>query len=247
MSTKRRVTLQPGYILHSKPYRDTSLLLEAFTRDFGRIGLVAKGARRTHRGSLKGVLQPFQALLLSWSGRGDLGTLTDAEHTTLLPPLTGHTLISGFYINELLLRLTQRHIPHPGLYLAYSHMLDVLAEGTEIEWGLRIFERDLLSELGYGLLLSHTADSGREVQSGNHYCYHLEHGPLPATDEERECFRVSGQALLSLENGSMPQAEQLKECKRLMRAALGLYLGEKPLASREMFRRQFPRNLNKEE
>lgn len=233
MNTERRTSLEPGFVLHRKPYRDTSFLLEAFTAQHGRVGLVAKGARRP-RSALKGLLQPFQPLLLSWIGRGDLRTLSGAEPAERPVFLAGPALAGGFYLNEVLLRLVGRHDPQPDLYPVYARTISALAGGSDMEWTLRLFERDLLQCLGYGLLLGDEADGGGTVQSEGHYCYHLERGPLP--DRGSGGIPVRGETLLALMSGEAPDAEGRIEAKLLMRAALRLYLGDKPLASRALFR-----------
>ncbi|SCZ59495.1 DNA repair protein RecO [Thiohalomonas denitrificans] len=234
MNTERRISLEPGFVLHRKPYRDTSLLLEVFTGRYGRVGLVAKGARRP-RSALKGLLQPFQPLLLSWTGRGELRTLTGAEpaERPLFP--AGPALAGGFYLNEVLLRLVERHDPQPDLYPVYARTVSALTRGSDMEWTLRLFERDLLQCLGYGLLLGDEAEGGGPVQSGGRYWYHLERGPVP--DQGGGGIPVRGETLLALASGLPPPDPQGRaEAKLLMRNALRLYLGDKPLASRALFR-----------
>lgn len=240
MSNERRVALQPAHILHRKPYRDTSLLLEVFSRDYGRIGLVARGAQGK-RSSLKALLQPFQPLLLSWSGRGELQTLTAAEADGIALSLSGEALLSGFYLNELLMRLLHRHDPHTGLYDSYQRTLVEFNGGTEQEWLLRLFERDLLQELGYGLQLTHTTD-GAPLEAARRYCYNLEHGPTLAEDEKPDCLLLHGSTLLALAEGGGGAPEWRNEAKRLMRAVLQLYLGDRPMASRELYRAQYGQN-----
>jgi DNA repair protein RecO (recombination protein O) len=231
-------SLQPGYVLHRKPYRDSSLLIEAFSENHGRLGLVARGAR-SRRGGLAGVLQPFQPLLLSWSGRGELHTLTGAEAQHTLPLLQGESLISGFYLNELLMRLLPRDDPHPHLYRRYAATLQQLASGAMDEWLLRLFERDLLQELGYGLLLTHEGGSGEMVEADARYCYHAEFGPQRQRDNGETCLSVHGDTLLRLAQGSEADARSRSEAKRLMRGVLSGYLGSRPLASRELFRQRY--------
>jgi len=225
-------TLQHAYLLHRRPYRETSLLIEAFTASAGRIALIAKGARAGRKSSAA-LLQPFQPLLLSWSLRGEVGTLTSVEPREQSVALNGTAIFSGFYLNELLVRLLARHDPHPELFERYESTLRLLGDTSLAEWSLRLFERDLLDNLGYGLLLEQTA-AGQPIQPHINYCYHLEHGPAAAGELER-CLRVSGTALLALASGEMPCEQARREAKRLMRAALGLYLGNKPLQSRELF------------
>jgi len=237
MSTDRRVSLQPAFILHRKPYRDSSLLLEVFSRDYGRIGLVARGAQGK-RSSLKALLQPFQPLLLSWSGRGELQTLTAAEADGAPLHLVAEPLLSGFYLNEILLRLLHRHDPHGELYARYQRTLAQLLAVGDNAWTLRLFERDLLQELGYGLQLTHDID-GAPLESAALYCYHLEQGPVQVLPGAADCLAVHGSTLLSLDAGQVMGESCHSEAKRLMRAALQPYLGNRPLASRELFRAQY--------
>ncbi|HTE14448.1 MAG TPA: DNA repair protein RecO, partial [Burkholderiales bacterium] len=143
---------QPGYVLHSYPYQETSLIVEVFTREFGRVGMVAKGAKRPHS-PLRSVLMPFHALTLDWSGRSDLKTLRTAEWRGAFRLLSGRALICGFYLNELLLKLLHRDDPHDALFGAYEQTLQALLNGADHALVLRCFEKRLLSELGYALIL----------------------------------------------------------------------------------------------
>ena len=152
MSARQRIDQQPGFVLHSYPYRETSLIVEVFSRDHGRIGLVAKGARRP-MSQLRGVLMAFQPLLIDWSGGGEMKTLVRAEWQGGQPLLGGQALLCAYYLNELLMRLLPREDPHPTLYRAYGDALRALAAGEGQEVILRRFELALLQELGYGLLL----------------------------------------------------------------------------------------------
>lgn len=241
MEKHGRVALQPAYLLHRRPYRETSLLLEAFTPEHGRIGLVARGARRGRSGQ-QAMLQPFVPLLLSWSGRGELVTLTGAEMVTGgAPRLSGRRLLSAFYLNELLQRLLHRHDPHPALFQDYAVCLQRLAVDSDEAWALRLFEKSLLQELGYGLALTHEAGSGTAVQPQLNYCYHFERGPHPAEGAPQEGVALSGKTLLALAEMLSPDAEAEREAKRLMRSILNQYLGERPLHSRELFARRYPK------
>lgn len=228
-----RIRLQPAFILHRRPYRETSLLVEAFTRDYGRKGLVARGARRPGSG-LRGMLEPFRPLLLSWSGRGELASLNGAEGAGG-PPLEGRTLWSGFYLNELLQRLLARDDPHPDLFRAYASALARLQAGGNQETVLRGFERDLLDELGYGLLLEHEAEGGNPLNPDALYDYHLERGPVPLAPGGKARLPVRGRSLLALAADELDDPAVLREIKPLMRATLRLYLGDRPLKSRELF------------
>jgi DNA repair protein RecO (recombination protein O) len=226
-----RVALQPVYILHRRPYRESSLLVEAFSAEYGRIGLIAKGAQRP--GRWQGLLQPFRPLLFSWSGRGELRTLTGAEPQRLAPPLAGRTLFSGFYLNELLIRLLQREDPHPELYHRYDVSLAALA-GDE-EWALRLFERDLLREIGYGLNLE-SDGVGQPLSPETLYDYHVEQGPFPSARGTTGSLRVHGGSLLALSGVAHPGPQARQEAKRLLRGVLAVYLGGRPLESRELYR-----------
>lgn len=232
-----RISLQPGYILHSRPYRDTSLLLEVFTAEQGRLSVVAKGARRRVRGgSLGAVLQPFAPLLLSFAGRTELKTLTQAEAAGASPALHGERLFSGLYINELLVRLLHRHDPHPALFAAYVTALNALAESDQLDPVLRRFEWRLLDELGYSFPLVADGQSGAALRDDAWYGYLPEVGLVELTaapDPHRPAYR--GAELLSLSRGEFDGAARLA-AKRLMREALATHLGGAPLKSRELFR-----------
>ena len=153
-----RIDQQPAFILHARPYRETSLLIEAFSRDFGRVGLVARGVRRERSRLPRGLLQPFQPLLLNWIARGELGSLTGAEAASRPLRLAGDVLFAAIYVNELVLRLSERNDPHDNAFAAYSQCLGRLADDSGIAWSLRRFERDFLADLGYALALTHTVD-----------------------------------------------------------------------------------------
>lgn len=229
-----RVSLQPAFVLHHRPYRDTSALLEIFTPEFGRVGLVARGLRSA-KSRLQGVVQPFCPLLISWSGRGELATLTGCEPNGALVRLDGARVLSGFYLNELLLRLLHRHDPHPALFECYAQTLHLLQQPDMEQRALRIFEKHLLREIGYALMLEHEAESGAPIELGEAYNYHLERGPLKCHAGEYAGVRMQGSSLLALLNETLHDAASLREAKLLMRAALGLYLGNKPLQSRELY------------
>lgn len=229
-----RVSLQPAFVLHHRPYRDTSALLEIFTPEFGRVGLVARGLRSA-KSRLQGVVQPFRPLLVSWSGRGELATLTGCEANGALVRLDGARVLSGFYLNELLLRLLHRHDPHPALFECYAQTLHLLQQPDMEQRALRIFEKHLLREIGYALMLDHEAESGVPIEPGQAYNYHLERGPLRYRAGVSAGIRMQGSSLLALLHETLHDTASLRESKHLMRAALGLYLGSKPLQSRELY------------
>lgn len=232
MSGRERVLLQAAYVLHHYDWRETSQIVEIFSRDYGRLGLVARGARRP--GSpWRGLLQPFRPLWLSWSGGGELGTLAGAEATGLPWPLAGPVLLSGFYLNELLLRLLPRRDPQPALYAAYVDTLACLMR--EPAPALRIFEKRLLAALGYGLLLREEAGSGAPIQPATHYRYDLERGPLPLSAAgSAEGPLVHGATLLALAAERFDDPRLLAEARRLLGAALERQLGGRSLRTREV-------------
>lgn len=230
---RTRVSLQPGFVLHARPYRDTSMLVEAFTPEFGRIGLVARGVRGK-RSRTRGAIQPFRSLLLSWSGGGELYTLTGTEEIATFALRAGNALASGFYLNELLLRLTQRDDNQARLFASYSQALRRLEAGEALGPVLRIFEKRLLAELGYGLLLERTADEGQPIAADRLYRYLVETGPLPDRGAGGTGVAVHGASLLALAREELIDPRVLEETKRLMRSVLAHYLGPRPLKSREL-------------
>ncbi len=229
-----RVSLQPAYVLHSRPYRETSLLVEVFSLGHGRIGLVAKGARRA-KSPFRGLLQPFRPLLLSWSGQQELMLLIGGEPDGPAHLLAGKALNSGFYLNELLMRLLHRNDAHPDLYQAYLSALTGLEIPNSVEPVLRIFEKRLLGALGYGLLLDREAVSNAAIRSERRYYYVVERGPIPFGTVNNMGVQVSGQTLLELSRERLEGPRELKEAKSLMRHVLGNYLGDRPLETRKLF------------
>ncbi|NOR52067.1 MAG: DNA repair protein RecO [Gammaproteobacteria bacterium] len=234
-----RVDHQAGYLLHQRPYKERSVLVEIFTHDWGRVGLVANGVRK-EKSRLAGLLQPFQRLLFSWRGRGELKSMSTVEPAGVGELLQGNGLISALYLNELIMRLTSRHDPHPLLFSHYHQTLEKLAKAEAVEWPLREFERDLLQELGYGLNLTHDIESGEVVEPDAIYCYHP-HGPV-RLERNREAageITLTGETLLALSSGEPPGKEGLREAKRLMRSMLQPHLGDKPLMSRTLFQPKY--------
>jgi len=230
-----RVELTPGFVLHQRPYRETSALLEVFTASHGRVGLVARGvyAPKSRR---RAELQTFHALRLSWNERGELGTLIEVESDGPGIDLTGTALYSAFYLNELLVRLLIRHDPHPRLFERYRQALQALMDQpVALELTLRLFEKHLLQETGYGLLLDVECETGEPVQADRFYDYRLEAGPVEVAEDSGEGFLFPGSSLLALAQEQHIDEKVLRDAKRLMRAALSLYLGGKPLKSRELF------------
>lgn len=219
-----------GYILHARAYQETSLLLEAVTAEHGRIGLIARGARRGKRG-LAGSLQPFHRLQLRWSPRGELHTLIGAEELDR-HRLSASMLPAALYLNELLMRLLARHEDCPDIYVAYVRALTRLAVGDVLEAALRDFELDLLEGLGYGLTLEHEADRGEPLDPRASYRYVEQHGPVPAAAREPGSF--SGATLLAMAARDWREAKTLRTAKQVLRTTLEAHLGSRTLRTREL-------------
>ncbi len=235
MSGGQRVDLERAFLVHRRAWRETSAILELFTREHGRVAVVARGARRP-RSALRPALAPFQPLLVSWSGRGEMGTLRAAEACPGAGPIAGDALLSGLYLNELLLRLTHRHDPHPELFDAYAGAVAALAGPEPLESTLRLFEKRMLEAIGYGMVLDREADSGAPVVREQRYAYRADHGPAPAGSAPVDAVEVSGATLLALASEGPLDLQAQREAKRLMRHVLGKHLGDRPLASRALFR-----------
>ena len=231
-----RVELHSCFLLHKKAYRETSLLLEVFSETHGRVGLVAKGA--AVKKSLNRNLQSFTPLQISWSSRGELGNLTNAEPDGMSLLLTGDKLFSGYYINELLIRLLHRHDPHPDLFQVYNGILEQLVGTTDLEFILRLFEKKLLDELGYGLILDHEIKTGKKITPEGLYDYVAGDGPVLISSAKVKVngMKVKGETLLSLLSEiGLEDKQSRSEAKRLMRYLLAPLIGDKPLHSRRIF------------
>lgn len=232
-SERGRVDDQPGFVLHTYPYRETSLVAEVFTHDHGRMGLIARGARRP-RSALRGQLMEFQPLELSWIGSGELRTLTKAEWVGGVPLLRGRRVLFGYYLNELLLRLLAREDPHPDLHESYLRTVRGLAACDDDEALLRRFELDLLSSLGYGVTFNRDAESGEPVRADRRYGLVMERGMVEAGRGAADSATYSGRALIALGQGDLSDPVVLRESKLLMRTLINHYLGGQPLHSRRV-------------
>ncbi len=232
---RQRVEGQPAFVLHAHPYRETSLLVDVFSREWGRVPLVARGARRV-RSALRGVLLAFQPLELGWFGAGEVRTLTTAEWAGGQPLLQGEALLCGYYLNELLIRLVPRDDSHPGLFDVYRATLGALAKGDPPEPWLRRFEVVLLQQLGYGASLEHDAATGEALTPDALYRYEADQGLVAVEAPRSGCQTYAGRTLLAIARGDYSEPETLLQCKLLMRAIIGHYLGDVPLQSRRVFR-----------
>jgi len=248
-----------GYVLHSYPYRETSLILQAWTEKHGRLGLVAKGARRP-KSAHRSLLVPFQPLAIDWFGRGELRTLKAAEPTAPATPLAGPSLMAGFYLNELLLKLTHRDDPHEGLFEAYDEAVTGLrrlsrragerplvpppgtaepdAARPDLETTLRRFELRMLQELGYAVELAREAGTGTAIAAEREYWYVAERGPVPALGEgtPANAVRLRGLTLIDLERGRFEDTATVAQAKQLMRLLINHSLNGQELATRALVR-----------
>lgn len=232
---RTRVDFHSCFILHYRPYSETSLILDVFSLQHGRISIMARGAK-TGKHRLASLLQPLRKLNLAWSIRSEMGTLTGAEADGPPYRLEGSRQLSAFYLNELLLRLLHGHEPHAELFHAYEHSLSGLAGGAEEERVLRLFEKHLLRSLGYGLVLDHEAGNGNPVVPERGYYYHFDHGPEARKLDDHRAVRVSGKTLLALYNEDRWDREVAAEAKRLLRGSIDSHLGNRPLESRELYK-----------
>ncbi|ARU94948.1 DNA repair protein RecO [Tatumella citrea] len=225
---------QRAFVLHSRPYSETSLLLDLFSENEGRVRVLAKGAR-AKRSQLKGALQPFTPLLVRWSGKGDIRTLRSAEAVSLALPLNGTYLYCGLYVNELLSRVLGQEIPFSELFFDYLHCIQGLASATgSAEPVLRRFELAVLGHLGYGVDFLHCAGSGEPVSETMTYSYREEKGFIASLVINQRSF--TGRHLQALYSREFPDSDTLRAAKRFTRMALKPYLGGKPLKSQELFR-----------
>jgi len=223
--SRARIPLEPAWVLKAAPYGDSSLLVEAFSRAYGRIGLIARGARSA-RSRPRALLQAFHPLLLSWNESGDLGTLTGVEPHGPAQAFRGEAVFSGWYLNELVLRLLQRHDAHPALFDAYGEALAQLPGRGER--ALRRFELQLLADLGFGLDLPADLDPERR------YRYPAGEGPLPADPDDEAAY--PGRVLIALRDDTLGDPADLRAARRLLREALAVHLGSKPLQTATMLR-----------
>jgi len=229
----RRVLLAPGYILHHRPYRDTSRILEVLSRDHGRVTLFARGVRGP-KPRFGGVLQPFGLLLLSFHLGREAGQLAGAESAESSSGLPAGSVLAGFYLNELLLKLTTRHDPVPEVFEHYRRALHGLRAGGSVEAVLRIFEKRLLEAVGYGLDLICEARTGRAVDAGRFYRFGATEGLFPVDGDDADA--LAGSSLIALAREELPAGRALEDARRVLKAALAERLEGKELATRKVAR-----------
>jgi DNA repair protein RecO (recombination protein O) len=226
--TETAVYLQPAFILQYRRFRETSLIIDFLTRDFGRISLIAKGVRKS-RSKTAGLLQPFIPLAISYVGKAELKTLTDVEIIQPYVEIQGTAFYSGFYINELIVCFLHKEDPHPEVFNQYGDCLISLSDQPKTEAALRNFELHLINNAGYGLQLDHDFQNKRPVDPLKKYLFDVEQGPV-----EAENGQFSGKSLCAISLREFSDPQVLIEAKRLMRTVIDGYLQGKPLKSRSM-------------
>lgn len=228
-----RVNQQAAFVLHRQAYSNTSLLVDVFTEDYGRFRLIAKGVRNA-KSPRKALLQPFVPIIISWSGKSDLKTLTAIELNTawVIDSFRGNTLFNGMYVNELLMKLLYPSDPHPEVYALYQQTLQTLSLSSEQAFSLRLFEFQLLEMLGYSLGLDTLALATSPEQW---YTYHHEHGLIAAAPTASSPHHVQAKYLQSLVQAQPCDAHGLQQLKQFMRYALLNRLEGKTIQSRRMY------------
>jgi DNA repair protein RecO (recombination protein O) len=229
-----RVEQQPAFVLHARPWRETSLLIEALTRDHGRVGLVARGVRAVRSRIPRAALQPLTPLSLSWSGRGELSTLIAAEPVGHALGASGESLLCALYLNELVTRLLPRNDPHSGVFEDYCAAFSRLVANQTPAWTLRRFERDLLGHLGYGLVLDADAESGESLEPAAEYAYRFEQGPIRWSGSD-DGLKVRGSALIALATDVEPMPDDMAILRRLLRALIARHLDGAELRAWSLF------------
>ena len=232
-----RVDAEAGFLLHATPYRETSLLVDLFSKNHGRIRCVAKGFRKPNKRGISRVIFPYTEHQFSWQGRGELKTLIQADVTQAPVQLQGASLFTGLYINELFYRLLQEQDMHEYLYQQYQSYIAILCQGQPDEVPLRRLEMTLLEELGYGLVLDCDALTGAPLQADSYYQYIPERG-LQLSINQRGPAQGSypGSDLINIARGEISQGSPLRTAKQLLRSVIDFYLGGRPLHSRELYR-----------
>lgn len=241
MGEREEVLLEPGYVLHQRPYRNTSLIIDCLTGNFGRQSLVVQGARRP--GARRAAeLQPFRRVRLSWVRRGDMGRLTNVEADAGGFDIRGEALLAAFYVNELMLRLLPGGDANEDILSCYSNCLDQLAAGPDVARALRFFEFDFLDALGYRVDLEQDFRTGEPIRPDCDYYFEHE-GGMTASSASRTMEAISGRHLISLREHRLEDADSLGAAKRLLGHILHLQLGGRPLRTRQVMREIVDRKL----
>jgi DNA repair protein RecO (recombination protein O) len=232
----RRISDEPAYVLHRRPYRETSYLVDLLTPTFGRMGVVARGVRGSARSRFRTQFEPFSRLLVSCSGRGTLLTVTSVDALGS-GALGGDALLAGLYVNELLVRVLRADDAHPALFAGYHEAIEQLVHGDDLEPVLRRFEKLVLKESGYALSFDIDADTGEPIESRRRYWFTPELGFTAAESATTSRLVFDGEVLLAIGDDRYDDPIVRRAAKRIMRRAFAPYLGDRPLISRTMFAR----------
>jgi DNA repair protein RecO (recombination protein O) len=232
--TAKRVQNQPAWLLHHRPFQDSSRILDILSRDHGRLSVIARGSRSA-KSKLKGILRPFLPLQMSWVIRSDLGTLTGAEMNGAPISLTGDALLSAYYVNELLLNLLHRHDPQPEIFATYHETIAELNKQESVALVLRRFEMELLRLLGYALNLDHDMQNGDALDPEGQYEYRIERGPV-LVEHRKGPMIFTGAELIAIGREEFSDAMVLKDAGRLLRYVIAWHLDGKELKSRKVLK-----------
>ena len=229
-----KVEHTPCYILHRRDYRESSLILEILSREHGRVSLIAKGAKRNKK--QQGISYSlYQEYLMSWVSKSELGTLIDVELATIMTSMSPKQMMTGFYINEIILRLLHKHESHPELFDSYNSTVRELSNNNTDQVLIRYFEKILLQSLGYGVIFDQDLNTRNDNVAEVNYYYKLDFGPTSSSHDSATGIPVSGSTLIGLNNETLTDTKNKNEAKRLLRSLLNQYLGEKPLESRKLY------------
>ena len=245
MIAPQRIQNEPAWLLHHRPFRESSQILDILSLDQGRLAVVARGSRGA-KSKLRGILRPFLPLQLSWFIRSDLGTLTGAEMNGAPLSLSGDALLSGYYVNELILKLLHRHDPQPEIFAAYSRTIERLAGSQDVAPYLRQFEIELLRILGYALNLEHDTETTEPLRPQQLYEYRVEQGLVPVSDREGPMvFR--GAEIDAIRNQQFADPAVLKNAGSLLRNVIAYHLDGKELKSRKVLKDMRNRKMGSKE
>ena len=229
-----KVEHTPCYILHRRDYSESSLILEILSREHGRVSLIAKGAKRNKK--QQGISYSlYQEYLMSWVSKSELGTLIDVELATIMTSMSPKQMMTGFYMNEIILRLLHKHESHPELFDSYNSTVRELSNDNTEQVLIRYFEKILLQSLGYGVIFDQDLNTGKDIVADVNYYYKLDFGPTSNKQDSGAGIPVSGSTLIGLNNETLMDTKNKNEAKRLLRSLLNQYLGEKPLESRKLY------------
>ncbi len=229
-----KINFTPCYVLHRRNFSETSFILEVFSRDYGRISIIAKGAKQSKK--YHGInFDLYQKYNISWISKNELGTLTDVDIAPSKYSFIPEKAITGFYINEIILKLLYKDEPYPELFDMYELTLNRLFSNENEKIILRYFEKILLKSLGYGISLDHDVKTGLSITSKKEYYYKIDSGPSTEISSTGESMRISGKTLFELNNETLSDTKNINEAKRLLSMVLKKHINQ-PLESRKLYK-----------